>query len=162
MPIIKFDLEKVKALVDDARAATAHSPTLDMLFNADYHKDSTIRDKDGHTEIEVEKLGGHFWASYKNIDTSLIEPCLQLVGDQGVYLMNNSKNDSPPTETGLLVYAQGINPDVDEDWYENKVSSFGGDDGAVTVPLAWFDIAYERKGERFLSIKMTPEDIELV
>lgn len=68
-------------------------------------------------------------------------PALHLAGDHGVYLMSNglpglmkpAKNGDAPGN--IVVYAEGINPDVDEDWWETKRAVFGGDDGVEE--LAW-------------------------
>jgi hypothetical protein len=162
MPVVSFDITQVKLLVENVRAAAEVRPTMDMLFDAKYYKDQIIRDKAGLTEFEVKKKGGHFWPSADHIDNKLVEPVLQLVGDQGVYLINNALNKLTPSESGLIVYAQGINPDIDEDWYDAKRHTFGGDDGSVTVPLDWFDIAIARKGVSSFSIKLTHNSIELV
>lgn len=71
---------------------------------------------------------------------------LMLVGDQGVYLMSTGIPHLPrpgKPEVSLVVYADGINPDVDEfdDWWEKKRATFGGDDGADVIPLASFQRA---------------------
>lgn len=161
MPIVKFDISKVKALVENARSAIEVSATMDMLFDAKYYKDQIIRDKEGLTEQEVVKKGGHFWPCTDYIDKNIVEPALQLVGDQGVYLINNAVTKLTPIESGLIVYAQGINPDIDEDWYDAKRHTFGADDGGVTIPLSWFDIAIKRKNARYFSIKLAANSISL-
>jgi hypothetical protein len=162
MPIINFDIAQVKLLVDHVRAAKQHSPTMDMLFDAKYYKNKIIKDKDGLTELQVKKKGGHFWPSSDHIDRSLVEPVLQLVGDQGVYLITNAQEKLSPSESGLIVYANGIHPEIDDDWYEAKRYTFGGDDGSVTIPLKWFDIAFAKKNARLFSINLDPNAIELV
>lgn len=53
---------------------------------------------------------------------------VSLVGDTGVYLMVFDQS-FPRT----VVYAQGCNPEKDQDWYENKESLYGGDDGGDLI-----------------------------
>lgn len=54
-----------------------------------------------------------------------------LVGDQGVYLMSFAQK-APRT----IVYAEGCNPNIDEDFYDNKVDAYGGDDGCDRIGTA--------------------------
>jgi hypothetical protein len=62
-------------------------------------------------------------------------PCFWLVGDEGVYIMHNGV--TPEREQGVkhtVVYAEECNPETDpEGWYDNKVASFGGDDGVEII-----------------------------
>ncbi len=55
------------------------------------------------------------------------KPGLWLVGDHGVYAMSNGKlaEGAKP----LVVYAEGCDPNTDDDWFEVKRRTFGGDDG---------------------------------
>lgn len=55
---------------------------------------------------------------------------LSLVGDHGIYFMNPGQ--SPQRS---CIYAKGCNPDTDEDWYERKRATFGGDDGVETFSV---------------------------
>lgn len=56
---------------------------------------------------------------------------LMLVGDQGVYLMSNGQ---PPLPQGQNVaYAEGMNPDTDDEWWDAKRRTFGGDDGVEFI-----------------------------
>ena len=50
---------------------------------------------------------------------------LTIVGDHGVYLMCFNET----AEKRTIVYAEGCNPKLDEDFYDNKVRLYGGDDG---------------------------------
>lgn len=65
---------------------------------------------------------------------------LLLVGDQGVYLMSNGvpilQRPGAPAGHSKVVYANGINPNTDEDWYDRKRATFGGDDGAEFIDAA--------------------------
>ena len=54
-------------------------------------------------------------------------PGLWLVGDQGVYLMSNGKlaEDGKP----FVVYAEECDPNKNDEWFDVKRRTFGGDDG---------------------------------
>ena len=65
-----------------------------------------------------------------------------LVGDQGVYLMHNTKDGIhhkklKKDDKRLVVYADECNPDKMEfdAWWEAKRNSFGGDDGVEFIDL---------------------------
>lgn len=93
---------------------------------------------------------------------------LNLVGDQGVYLLANRKQKEAPAESGLIAYARGCNPDIDEfdDWWNNKRASFGGDDGAEFIPVEdiqqWLERNAKVDNEVFLVIDLTPDQLSLV
>lgn len=55
------------------------------------------------------------------------QPGLWLVGDQGVYLMSNGK--LPEGVKPLVVYAEECDPRANDDWFDVKRRTFGGDDG---------------------------------
>lgn len=55
------------------------------------------------------------------------KPGLWLVGDHGVYLCSNGKLTEG--QKPLVAYAEECNPDVNEDWWDVKRATFGGDDG---------------------------------
>ena len=56
------------------------------------------------------------------------KPGLWLVGDQGVYLLSNGK--LPDGTKPLVVYAEECDPRTNDDWFDVKRRTFGGDDGA--------------------------------
>ena len=67
------------------------------------------------------------------------EPSLFLVHDQGVYLMSAGiphleRPDRP--ESSKVVYAEGCNPNTDDDWYDEAHCLVGGDDFVEMIPLA--------------------------
>ncbi len=62
-------------------------------------------------------------------------PGIMIVGDQGVYIIGNDNAEEAPIKSGLIAYAVGCNPSVDEDWWEMKQMTFGGDDGAEFLEL---------------------------
>ncbi|PDS63024.1 hypothetical protein CO653_24430 [Rhizobium anhuiense] len=55
------------------------------------------------------------------------QPGLWLVGDQGVYLMSNGK--LPEGVKPFVVYAEECDPRANDDWFDVKRRTFGGDDG---------------------------------
>lgn len=71
-------------------------------------------------------------------DTTSPRPALFLVGDRGVYLMSNGVPGLPHANGGdrqHVVYAKGLDPERDEDWYDAKRVTWGGDDGAETLDI---------------------------
>lgn len=54
------------------------------------------------------------------------KPGLRLVGDHGVYLCSNGKLAGARP---LVVYAYECDPTQNDDWFEVKRCTFGGDDG---------------------------------
>jgi hypothetical protein len=160
MGIIAFNLSLVEDLAEKTLKGTSFSPTMDMLFDKKYYHGNVIKDKDGKTQEEVEAEGGHFWPCQTHIDKTLVEPVLQLVGDQGCYLISNFDNGKSPNESGMIVYADGMNPDIDEDYYELKREKFGGDDGSVTIPIEWVAIARQRKSRKF-RVNLTATSVSL-
>jgi hypothetical protein len=67
-----------------------------------------------------------------------VPPGLLLVGDHGVYLMTNATPGVlKPDGSGHseVIYANGINPDKDDGWWEAKRETFGGDDGVEFIDL---------------------------
>jgi hypothetical protein len=91
-------------------------------------------------------------------------PGLMLVGDQGVYLMSTGLPRLPRagSEKGsFVVYADGINPDVDEfdSWWERKRATFGGDDGADVIPLESFQRALASPIKGKIEIEITSKTL---
>lgn len=100
---------------------------------------------------EVRRLVDHCKAAPEHSEYYGIKvgPSIYLVGDHGVYLMSNGmpRDLLDPATAGeknaksFVVYADGINPEVDKGWYDAKRDLFGGDDGAEPIPLALFEYA---------------------
>lgn len=94
-------------------------------------------------------------------------PGLVLVGDDGVYLMSNGlpplpRRDGKPGNR--VVYAHGMNPETDDDWYDTKVAVFGGDDGADLLPYcdSFKAFAAQNPGASWLVLDITPEAVTVV
>ncbi|OKO99410.1 DUF3085 domain-containing protein [Xenorhabdus eapokensis] len=160
MSILIFETHDVKKLIEELDTASSFSPSTDDLFNPEMYPDGIIRDKYGRTEQEAEKHGGMFWPSEDFIDQKKIKPALILVGDHGVYLITNAKADGSPSSRGTVAYANGCNPESDDDFYENKRNLFGGDDGSVRIPSSWAKWALQHK--KAFRIKLTTNSVELM
>lgn len=105
------------------------------------HKGGVLLDDKGRTEKEAKAEKDFFWPSAKNVERAKIEPRLTLVGDHGVYLITNADLPGSPISRGTVAYAKGCNPSVDEDFYENKQRRFGSNDGTVSFPVSWAEMA---------------------
>ena len=81
---------------------------------------------------------------------------LTLVGDHGVYLMSFSQK-----KDRTIVYAEGCNPDTDDDFYENKRALYGGDDGGddISSPAELSQIIATSK--KWLTIKLTATELDV-
>ncbi len=86
---------------------------------------------------------------------------LTLVGDHGVYIMSfaheSTKDDPRP-----LVYAEGCDPEVDENFYDNKVDLYGGDDGGDEICTVSDLKRILGMCQNYLCVKLTETRISLV
>ena len=71
----------------------------------------------------------------KLLDILEPEDPVVLVGDHGIYLMSFAEK-SKEKLSRTVAYAEGTDPDKDEDFYDNKVGLYGGDDGCDPVGSA--------------------------
>ena len=83
-----------------------------------------------------------------------------LVGDEGVYLMPNGRHEDEGTGCEDPCYAEGITPSC-VDWYDEKCNTFGGDDGAIFIPLydAWRWA--ESTNGIFCKLRISPDSMEV-
>lgn len=73
-----------------------------------------------------------------------VGPGLVLVADRGIYLMGWHQRPSPPKGQSLPVaYADGFDPELNADWYDDKIAVIGGDDCAEFLPLIAFIDTFE-------------------
>lgn len=84
---------------------------------------------------------------------------IMLVGDQGVYLMSFQEVLPQGTKSRTCVYAKGMNPETDPDFYEAKRDAFGGDDGGDPIGTAESILELVIMCQRELHIKLTPTHI---
>ena len=95
------------------------------------------------------------------------QPGLWMVGDQGVYLMSNSKDGVlKPGSTAeqpnhLVAYAHQCDPDGGGDWYSNKRTAFGGDDGVEFLEAKFIEAALAKAKSGKMSLNVTPTRISV-
>lgn len=131
-----FPLSEVRELLEHARSCKEHAPTFGQLM------DPALR-FDGKAPESLQDLRSG------DVDHSLVPYGLHLVGDHGVYLMSNGTPHLPGTKTrNRVVYAHGINPEVDEDFYDAKHDLFGGDDGVIDIDGKAVDMLLQRATSR--------------
>jgi hypothetical protein len=72
-----------------------------------------------------------------------------LVHDQGVYLMSGAEPRDLVGPGCFCAYAQGMNPDKDEDWWSTASDAVGGDDFGEKLSGEWvgFMLDDARKGK---------------
>lgn len=93
-------------------------------------------------------------------DTNNKQPGLWLVGDQGVYILSNGKlaDGIKP----LVVYAEGCDPNKDDDWFEVKRRTFGGDDGVDFIDAESLEaLIAASPGCTHLQIAFLPDAMQL-
>ncbi|MFT9115140.1 MAG: DUF3085 domain-containing protein [Acetobacter malorum] len=143
---LHFDRALVARLLAHAEAAVIHSPTFDQLFSPAYQKERVI-----------DRM-----PTADDIDDTPIPAGLMLVGDQGVYLMSNGTPclPDPAGSLNLVAYAKEADPrGSSDDWYDVKLASFGGDDGAEFLSAEVIRQALEATGDGPVWIDVNPTDI---
>ncbi len=161
MTTLTFEIAGVKKLLEELRSAERFNATIEQLFEPSNYPGGTPLNEEGKTEVEMNQTGGIFWPSSKHIDPARLTPQILLVKDHGVYLITNASLDGTPASRDTVVYARGMNPSVDDEWYDEAEEALGGDDSSVTIPVAWFELALKKKFNAF-SIKVSPTKITLV
>ena len=61
----------------------------------------------------------------------------------------------------MIIFAEGMNPDTDEHWYDEKRRFFGGDDGAQTLPSEWMN-SIMRSDATWVDFIMSEKQIEMI
>ncbi|MDO1585480.1 DUF3085 domain-containing protein [Rhizobium oryzicola] len=88
------------------------------------------------------------------------QPGVWLVGDHGVYLCSNGK--LPDGERPLVAYALECDPRINDDWFEVKLMTFGGDDGVEFIDAAQLEaMIAATPNARHLGISFQPDSMEL-
>lgn len=80
---------------------------------------------------------------------------LLLVHDQGIYIMSMSQ----PIGQRTIVYAEGCNPDKDDDWYDTARSLVGGDDFGKPFAKAATINDYLKSAKNGLKVRVTSTQI---
>ena len=95
----------------------------------------------------------------------LPQPAVTLAGDNGVYLMSNGlpRDQRAPEKPGNYVaFAQGMNPNIDANWYDAKIAAYGGDDGAdCLLIIDELQLLIDR-GEEVIKLEITEDHIGLL
>lgn len=156
MAIVKFNMNEVQKLVDELNN-TSYAPTMEDLENPALYKSGKVVDCNGNEAGHKDFL----WADSSQIDNSLVQPQLQLVKDQGLYLINNADVEGSPEARGAIVYAEGCNPHKDDDFYETAGRIFGHGHGSEVIPLTWFNLA-KKANNSFLTLNVSPLQTSIV
>ena len=163
--ILNFNRQAVAVLLRHAKTALEHSPTFSQLYDAEYRKAGKVPDMMSDPS-----------PTSSDMKPGAVPPGLQLVGDQGVYLMSNGIPNmmadgsvAGPHAVGSrkVVYANEVNPDkLDFDiWWERKRESFGGDDGVEFLRACHFEHAISAardRGDDTIKLDVTPSTISIV
>ena len=102
-------------------------------------------------------------------ETVPCELAFMLVGDQGVYLMPNTKDGKHNSKRGedggnFVIYANECDPTKMEfdDWWANKNASFGGDDGAEFIAMTEIESLINGLGDdKHLVIELSAVKFEM-
>ena len=148
MAKLNFDAAALKPLVAHALACTAHSPTYAMLTDPAYLKEGVT-------------LAADDWAKAEDIEYSKVPAHLQLVKDEGVYLMSSGRPRlmdpaDPSGKKSLVVYAEGMSPD--DGWEAWQL--LGGDDFVETIDIAFVKKAVDSAATRLI-VNITSKSISL-
>ena len=83
-----------------------------------------------------------------------------LVGDHGVYLCSNGK--LPDGEKPFVAYALECDPRTNDDWFEVKRKTFGGDDGVEFIDADQLEaMIAATPNARYLGITFDDDSMEL-
>lgn len=159
MPVIQFKIKDLKPLLEELNQAECFSPTVDDLFDPQNYPNGVVVDQNGHEEKDSTE--DYFWPSQKHMDLTKIKPQFILVGDHGIYMMTNAKKPKGESKKTKVVYAKGCNPDLDEDFYENKMDLFGSDDGTIAIAMKWIEQAIACK-QRTFKIQLTETEVAIL
>lgn len=135
MAKLYFTLAEVLPILEHAGAAQAHRPSLGQTCEKEFWKPGATP-------------GDYGFMPHEGMDMSKIPPQLFLVKDQGCYLMsagNPGLKKSEGSDSHVVTYAFGCDPDKDEDWYDTCHDKCGGDDFGEALPVSMFRAAIADK-----------------
>lgn len=129
----------------------------DML-NPEFWEDGIPRTREGLTERECKMCKEPFWPDVSQM-IGAADPRLLLVGDGGVYLIPNCRfpKGTSPSSTGLVLYAENLDPSRNPDWYDEKGDSFGYSDDVIEISMDWISMILESTTE-FVGFRLQPTD----
>ncbi|NTZ41079.1 DUF3085 domain-containing protein [Enterobacter sp. JMULE2] len=161
MGTLVFTTADVKKLLDELHSSTAFQATVDELSDASCFHDGLRRNAEGQTEDEAVRAGTIFDPSAKYIKPDALGPRVLLVNSNGVYLLTNAILPGSPASRGSLAYARGMDPRTDSGWHTASVATMGGDDGSMTIPVAWLEHVVGT-GASELRVKVTETSVSLL
>ncbi len=135
MAKLYFTLAELLPILEHAAAAPAHRPSLGQTCEKEFWKPGATP-------------GDYGFMPHEGMDMSKIPPQLFLVKDQGCYLMSAGDpglEKSPGSDSHVVAYALGCDPDMDADWYDTCHEKCGGDDFSEALPVDMFRAAIARK-----------------
>lgn len=86
-------------------------------------------------------------------------PTFFLAKDQGAYIGATAGTEKNNDFCNCVLYVDGCNPDVDENWYETARRKFGGDDFGEMLDVRWLDAVLENPKVTALVLVVTPKTI---
>ena len=148
---LTFPIAAIAAIARHAVEAREHSHGYDVLFDPAFHKGGKVVEKDG-------------WPDKDNIDKAKLRPALELVKDQGVYVMSNGLPALPVGDGSNVAYAEEANPKklAFDTWWDNARRIMGGDDTVITLfgfPEAV--LKAEKDGAAAIKLKVTSRAVSL-
>ncbi|PSX03947.1 DUF3085 domain-containing protein [Photobacterium angustum] len=150
MGVAKFKVTELLSVLAAIEKANEFNPSFTDGFKSDLYPDNKVVDKNGN---ELESVDFET-PDLSLIDKSLVEPKVMLKKDEGLYLMCNVAGKKSP-----LAYAEGCNPNTDNDYYDKSREIAGGDDFCEYLPISFFFKAVANK--RILHLEITSEKIEI-
>ncbi len=155
MAYVYFCTDKIKEILAEISDSREFSLAIEDIWNPQNYPDGKVVDELGRTENEAKQMGSVFWPDKSAMVHSRIPPRLMLAGDRGIYLTSNAVNRS------IVVYAEGADPQKDEDCHNNKASWFGYDDGVIPLPVEWAELAIRRRSS-FLVLGLRDDEVSFM
>jgi hypothetical protein len=158
MSLLKFPIDGVRRIYEHSKDKKEFNPSFGDFFEHRFLKPGVTVEEGQPAKVD-------------DIDFTKVPPRFELVHDQGVYLMAGTREsllregeevteDSTPN---FVVYAEGMNPDIDEAWYEEARHAVGGDDFGQPLPLEWMKQYLENFPKaKYFCLSFNDESIGLV
>lgn len=151
----KFDIEGVKKIYEHSVANPLFTPSFSQLYDGRYRKDGQDID------VMSSKL-----ATAEDVDIEKIPPHASIVKDDGIYLMAATETRLVGGETkNFVVYAEGMDPNKDEDVWDAARNAVGGSDFSESIPLEWLKMAIEdaeHSGTNQMIVQFTEDGMALM
>jgi hypothetical protein len=85
--------------------------------------------------------------------------------DSGAYFGANIGSQEAGTFNKCIKYVKGMNPDVDEDYYDEVGRKFGYDDFGIHIPVQWLEVFFNSPNfakKRVFGVKINQKSFSLV